>query len=87
VWNSNLDVEVARHEKFIKDGYIGFKSGMGKRGDARVGYDLDRDIKIVKDLRAAAGPKAWIMMDRGQSLNWTFEDAVRRFVSADQDGL
>jgi L-alanine-DL-glutamate epimerase-like enolase superfamily enzyme len=80
VFNSNLDVEVARHAKFVADGYIGFKIGMGKRGDARVGYDIDRDVKFVKDLREAAGPKAWIMMDRGQSLNWTLDEAIQRVV-------
>lgn len=87
VWNSNLDVEVARHAKFIKDGYIGFKIGMGKRGDARVGYDINRDINFVKDLRTAAGPKAWIMMDRGQSLNWTVDETIARVQKWEEQNL
>jgi L-alanine-DL-glutamate epimerase-like enolase superfamily enzyme len=87
VFNANLDVEVERHARYVKEGYIGFKIGMGKRGDARVGYELERDINFVRDLRQAAGPDAWIMMDRGQSLNWTFEDAVKRVSAWEEYGL
>ncbi len=87
VFNSSLDFEVARHAKFVEDGYVGFKIGMGKRGDARVGYDVDRDIKFVRDLRAAAGPSAWIMMDRGQSLNWTLDETIARVQAWEESGL
>ena len=87
VFNSNLDIEVERHARYVKEGYIGFKIGMGKRGDARVGYELERDVNFVRDLRQAAGPDAWIMMDRGQSLNWTFEDAVKRVSAWEEYGL
>ena len=87
VFNANLDVEVERHARYVKEGYIGFKIGMGKRGDARVGYELERDVNFVRDLRQAAGPDAWIMMDRGQSLNWTFEDAVKRVSAWEEYGL
>jgi len=78
VFNSNLDVEVERHARYVKEGYLGFKIGMGKRGDARVGYELKRDINFVRDLRQAAGEDAWIMMDRGQSLNWTLDETIAR---------
>lgn len=87
VFNANLDLEVERHARYVKEGYIGFKIGMGKRGDARVGYELERDVNFVRDLRQAAGPDAWIMMDRGQSLNWTFEDAVKRVSAWEEYGL
>jgi L-alanine-DL-glutamate epimerase-like enolase superfamily enzyme len=87
VFNSSLDFEVERHARFIEDGYIGFKIGMGKRGDARIGYDVERDVQFVKDLRAAAGPKAWIMMDRGQSLNWTLDETIARVNGWEEVGL
>lgn len=87
VFNKSLDYEVARHAKYVQDGYIGFKIGMGKRGDARVGYDVKRDIKFVQDLRAAAGPEAWIMMDRGQSLNWTLDETIARIQAWEECGL
>jgi len=87
VFNKSLDYEVARHAKYVQDGFIGFKIGMGKRGDARVGYDVQRDIKFVQDLRAAAGPEAWIMMDRGQSLNWTLDETIARVQAWEESGL
>jgi L-alanine-DL-glutamate epimerase-like enolase superfamily enzyme len=87
VFDSNLDKEVERHAKYVKDGYVGIKIGMGKRGDARLGYDLDRDVKFVKDLREACGPKAWIMMDRGQSLNWTLDETISRVVAWEAEDL
>ena len=87
VFNSSLDFEVERHARFITEGYIGFKIGMGKRGDARIGYDVERDVQFVKDLRVAAGPKAWIMMDRGQSLNWTLDETIARVQGWEEVGL
>jgi L-alanine-DL-glutamate epimerase-like enolase superfamily enzyme len=87
VFNSSLDFEVERHARFVEEGYIGFKIGMGKRGDARIGYDVERDVRFVKDLRAAVGPKAWIMMDRGQSLNWTLDETIARVQGWEEVGL
>jgi len=78
VFDGNLDKEIERHKRYVEQGYIGVKIGMGKNGDARLGYDLDRDIGFVKDLRSELGSQAWIMIDRGQSLAWTLDDAIRR---------
>ncbi|MFZ0385777.1 MAG: mandelate racemase/muconate lactonizing enzyme family protein [Solirubrobacteraceae bacterium] len=78
-FNGSLEYEAERHGRYVRDeGYIGVKIGMGKRGDARLGYELDRDIEFVGLLRAAVGPDAMIMMDRGQSLVWDVSDAIRR---------
>ena len=78
-FNGSLEYEAERHGRYVRDeGYIGVKIGMGKRGDARLGYELDRDIEFVGLLRAAVGPDAMIMMDRGQSLVWDVRDAIRR---------
>ena len=78
VYQANLDEEVARHAKYVREGFVGVKIGMGKKGDARIGYEIDRDIAFVRALREACGPDAWIMMDRGQSLVWTLDEAIRR---------
>ncbi|MBM3668856.1 MAG: mandelate racemase/muconate lactonizing enzyme family protein [Actinobacteria bacterium] len=78
VFDADLDYEVDRHARYVGEGYLGVKIGMGKKGDARLGYDVKRDIKFVDDLRAACGSEAWIMMDRGQSLVWTLDDTIRR---------
>jgi L-alanine-DL-glutamate epimerase-like enolase superfamily enzyme len=87
VFDADLDKELRRHAAYVEQGYIGVKIGMGKRGDARLGYEVDRDVGFVKDLRAALGPTAWIMMDRGHALTWTLDDAIRRVVEWQQVGL
>jgi L-alanine-DL-glutamate epimerase-like enolase superfamily enzyme len=86
-FQADLCKEVERHARYVEQGYLGVKIGMGKRGAARLGYDLQRDIAFVKDLRAALGPDAWIMMDRGQSLNWTLDGAIRRVLAWQEEGL
>ncbi len=78
-FNPSIEYEAERHGRYVRDeGYIGVKIGMGKRGDARLGYELERDVEFVRLLREAVGPDAWIMMDRGQSLVWDVGDAIRR---------
>jgi L-alanine-DL-glutamate epimerase-like enolase superfamily enzyme len=78
-FNASIEYEAERHGRYVRDeGYIGVKIGMGKRGDARLGYELARDIEFVGLLREAVGPDAMIMMDRGQSLVWDVGDAIKR---------
>jgi L-alanine-DL-glutamate epimerase-like enolase superfamily enzyme len=78
-FNPSIEYEAERHGRYVRDeGYIGVKIGMGKRGEARLGYELTRDVEFVRVLREAVGPDAWIMMDRGQSLVWDLSDAMRR---------
>jgi L-alanine-DL-glutamate epimerase-like enolase superfamily enzyme len=84
-FNASLDFEVERHGAYVTaDGYKGVKIGMGKRGEARLGYDFDRDVAFVAKLRAAIGPDALLIMDRGQSLVWTVADAIRRTQAFDE---
>jgi L-alanine-DL-glutamate epimerase-like enolase superfamily enzyme len=78
-FNPSIEYEAERHGRYVREeGYIGVKIGMGKRGDARLGYEIARDVEFVRLLREAVGPDAWIMMDRGQSLVWDLEEAIRR---------
>jgi L-alanine-DL-glutamate epimerase-like enolase superfamily enzyme len=84
-FNASLDFEVERHGAYVRDnGYHGIKIGMGKRGEARLGYDIDRDVSFVAKLRTAIGPDALLIMDRGQSLVWTVADAIRRTRAFDE---
>jgi L-alanine-DL-glutamate epimerase-like enolase superfamily enzyme len=84
-FNESLDFEVQRHGAYVSDdGYTGIKIGMGKRGDAHLGYEIDRDVAFVADLRAAIGPDALLIMDRGQSLVWSVADAIRRTRAFDE---
>ena len=74
----SLEQEAARHGAYVReDGYQGVKVGFGKRGEARLGYEAERDITFVRLLREAVGPQADIMIDRGQSLLWDVGHAIR----------
>jgi L-alanine-DL-glutamate epimerase-like enolase superfamily enzyme len=78
-FNPSLEFEAERHGAYVREeGYAGVKIGMGKRGEARLGYDIGRDVDFVGQLRAAMGPDALLSMDRGQSLVWTVSDAIDR---------
>lgn len=87
-FDADLAVEVQRHASYVRDeGYLGVKIGFGKRGDARLGYEVDRDIRFIADLRAATGDDAWIMVDRGKTLPWSFDDALTRTRAWEDNGL
>ena len=87
-FNASLEYEAERHGRYVREqGYQGVKIGMGKRGDARLGYGLERDVEFVRLLREAIGPDAMLMMDRGQSLPWTVADAIRRTNAFEEHGL
>jgi L-alanine-DL-glutamate epimerase-like enolase superfamily enzyme len=84
----DLHAEVERHGKYVTDGgYRGFKIGFGKRGDARLGYEFDRDVAFVRMAREAAGPEAMIMIDRGQNLRWDLHHAIRLTNAMEQHDL
>jgi L-alanine-DL-glutamate epimerase-like enolase superfamily enzyme len=84
-FNASLDFEIERHGAYVReDGFKGIKIGMGKRGEAHLGYDFERDVRFVAGLRDAIGPEAILIMDRGQSLPWTVADAIRRTQAFDE---
>lgn len=83
----SLEEEAERHGQYIKDGYKGVKIGFGKRGDARLGYEFERDATFARLLREACGPTADIMIDRGQSLMWDVGYAIRVTNAYEEYGL
>ncbi|HEX3803866.1 MAG TPA: mandelate racemase/muconate lactonizing enzyme family protein [Solirubrobacteraceae bacterium] len=87
-FNASIEYEAERHGRYVREqGYIGVKIGMGKRGEARLGYEVARDVEFVRLLREAVGPDAWIMMDRGQSLVWDLDEAIKRVRAFEQYDL
>jgi L-alanine-DL-glutamate epimerase-like enolase superfamily enzyme len=87
-FNESIEYEAERHGRYVREeGYQGVKIGMGKRGEARLGYELTRDVEFVRLLREAIGPNAMLMMDRGQSLSWTLADAIARTNAFEEHGL
>ena len=65
----------------------GIKVGFGKRGEAHLGFDHDRDVEFVRSLRAALGPEPKIMVDLGVRNRWTVAEAVRRVRAFEEHGL
>ena len=86
-FQSDLQLEVKRHAEYVRRGYRGVKIGLGKRGDAHLGYEIGRDVAFMRDLREALGSDPWIMMDRGQALSWTLDEAVQRVLAWQEHGL
>jgi D-galactarolactone cycloisomerase len=87
-FDASLEAEAERHGRYVREeGYLGAKIGMGKRGDTRLGYEIERDIEFFRLLREAVGPEAMLMMDRGQHLQWTVADAIRRTNAFEEHGL
>ncbi|HEX3958994.1 MAG TPA: mandelate racemase/muconate lactonizing enzyme family protein [Trebonia sp.] len=56
----------------------GIKIGFGKRGEANLGADRDRDLRFIQLLRAALPDRARIMIDIGASIHWDVDTAVTR---------
>ncbi|MDI6911725.1 mandelate racemase/muconate lactonizing enzyme family protein [Nocardioides sp.] len=56
----------------------GIKVAFGKRGDAALGLDLDRDTRFVASLRRELGPSPRIMIDLAATTTWTLDDAIGR---------
>jgi len=63
--------------EWVSTGLQGLKTGFGKRGNARLGYDHDRDVAYVRAMRAVLGDKM-LMIDNGIAIKWDVTDAVRR---------
>jgi L-alanine-DL-glutamate epimerase-like enolase superfamily enzyme len=63
---------------WLSTGLQGMKVGFGKRGDARLGYDHDRDVEYVATMREAIGPGKSLMIDLGVAIRWDVATAVKR---------
>jgi L-alanine-DL-glutamate epimerase-like enolase superfamily enzyme len=65
----------------------GVKVGFGKSGAANLGFDRERDIAFVRQLRAAIGPDARIMIDIGARIRWSVDEAIDRTLAFEADGV
>jgi L-alanine-DL-glutamate epimerase-like enolase superfamily enzyme len=78
---------VADMGSWVADGFQGVKVGFGKKGDARLGYEHDRDVEFVRRLREAIGPSADLMVDLGVAVYWDPSTAIRRVRAFEEHGL
>lgn len=86
-FKSDIDDLAAEAGSWVDAGYHGVKVGFGKRGDARLGYEHERDVAYVEAVRAAVGPAALLMIDVGVSVQWDLPTAVRRAQAFDRFDL
>ena len=59
-------------------GLHGAKVGFGKRGEANLGFDHDRDVDFVRQVSEAMGPSKMLMIDLGVKNFWDVPTAIRR---------
>jgi D-galactarolactone cycloisomerase len=78
---------VEEAQEWLSTGLQGVKVGFGKRGNARLGYEHDRDVEYVRAMREGLGPDRWIMIDCGIAVRWDVNAAVRRVQAMEEYGL
>jgi L-alanine-DL-glutamate epimerase-like enolase superfamily enzyme len=61
----------------LSGGMQGVKIGFGKKGDAHLGFDHDRDVEFVRTVRQAIGDKR-LMIDLGIKNFWDVPTAIQR---------
>ena len=84
-----LELEADRHARYISElGFQGCKLGLGKKGDARLGYEVERDVEFIQLLRERVGPVPMLMWDRGvNTLTWDAAFATRLTRALEEHGL
>lgn len=83
----DLDALVAETASWVPGRAQGVKVGFGKRGEANLGFDHDRDVAFVAGLREALGPEPSIMVDCGVRVRWTAAEAIDRVHAFEAHGL
>ena len=73
----------AEAQEWLSTGLQGMKVGFGKRGDAHLGYEHDRDVEYVRAMRQAIGCDKSLMIDCGVAVVWDVSTAVKRVQAFD----
>lgn len=68
---------------WMDQGLQGMKVGFGKRGNAYLGYEHNRDVEYVKTMRETLGEDKMIMIDLGYAIKWDVATAVKRVQAFD----
>jgi D-galactarolactone cycloisomerase len=84
---ADIDRMVEEAREWLAPGLQGVKVGFGKRGDARLGYEHDRDVEYMRRMREGLGPEPLIMIDCGWAVKWDVSTAVRRVQAFDEYAL
>ncbi len=78
---------VEQAQEWVAPGLHGVKVGFGKRGDAHLGYEHDRDVEYMRRMREGLGPDQLIMIDCGWKTTWDVMTATRRIRAFEEWGL
>jgi L-alanine-DL-glutamate epimerase-like enolase superfamily enzyme len=84
---ASIDELAAEAAEWLESGAHGIKVGFGKRGEAKLGYEQQRDVAYVGALRRAIGPDKQIMIDVGAALHWSVDEAIARVRAFEEHGL
>ena len=76
--HSSIPQMVEEAQEWVSTGLQGVKVGFGKRGDARLGFEHDRDVEYMRAMREGLGPDRAIMIDCGITVQWDVPTAVKR---------
>jgi L-alanine-DL-glutamate epimerase-like enolase superfamily enzyme len=87
--DASLEAEADRHARYVHElGFQGCKLGLGKRGNARLGSEIERDVELMRLLRERLGPEPMVMWDRGvNTLHWDVSFALRLTAALEEHGL
>ncbi|WP_027834153.1 mandelate racemase/muconate lactonizing enzyme family protein [Maritalea myrionectae] len=68
-------------------GLHGAKVGFGKRGEANLGFEKDRDLEFVRQVTEAMGPGKSLMVDLGVKNKWDIATAISRAKAFEELGV
>jgi L-alanine-DL-glutamate epimerase-like enolase superfamily enzyme len=74
---ASIPAMVEEIQGWLAGGMQGIKVGWGKKGDAHLGFDHDRDVAFVRALREGIGDKR-LMIDLGVKNRWDVATALSR---------
>ena len=86
---ASLEAEADRQAGYVTElGFQGCKFGLGKKGEARLGSEIERDVEFMRLLRERIGPTPMLMWDRGvNTLTWDVSFAIRLTAALEEHGL
>lgn len=84
---ASIDAMAAAFGSHAARGVTAVKFGFGKRGDARLGVDLARDVAFVRAVREAVGPDVDIMVDLGHTVRNDARSAIRMVRAFEELGI
>ena len=82
--DSSIPKMAEQAQEWLSTGMQGMKVGFGKRGNAHLGYEHDRDVEYVKQMRNAIGSNKMLMIDMGYAIKWDVATAVKRVQAFDE---